>query len=119
MLAITEVRKSRRYPRASTPTGIWVSWKTGNRHGVSPIRTVGLGGMFIFEDDPLPEGSSLQLVFQVPGPAGSMSVRARAAVRTAEVGRGMGVEFIQMAPGERARLAQVMKKLAPAPPPVN
>jgi PilZ domain len=119
MLAVTEVRKARRYPRVTRPTGIWVSWRTGNRHGVSPIRTVGLGGMFIFEDDPLPEGTSLQLVFQIPGPAGSISVRARAAVRTAEVGRGMGVGFIQMGPDERARLAQLMKKLAPTPPPLN
>jgi len=112
MPEIAEVRKERRYPRGSTPTGIWVSWKTGARHGVSPIRTVGLGGMFIFEDDPLPEGTALQLVFQVPGPGGTKSsVHARATVRLAEVGRGMGVEFIQMAPTERARLAQLMKKL--------
>jgi PilZ domain-containing protein len=112
MPATAEARKDRRYPRITTPTGIWVSWKTGARHGVSPIRTVGLGGMFIFEDDPLPEGTALQLVFQIPGVKGSnATVHARAAVRLAEVGRGMGVEFIQMAPPERLRLAQLMKKL--------
>jgi len=102
-------RKERRYPRVTAATGIWVSWKTGVRHNVSPIRTVGLGGMFIFEDDPLPEGTMLQLVFKLPG--GKDTVRARAAVRLAEVGRGMGVEFIQMAPPERLRLAQLMRKL--------
>ena len=116
MLA-TAVRKERRYPRVTTATGIWVAWKTGARHNVSPIRTVGLGGMFIFEDDPLPEGTMLQLVFQLPG--GKDSVRARATVRLAEVGRGMGVEFVQMSPAERARLSQLMKKLTQATSRVN
>ena len=106
-------RKERRYPRVTRATGIWVSWKCNTRRNVSPIRTVGLGGMFIFEDDPLPEGSVLQMVFKVPGGQDKDSVRARAAVRLAEVGRGMGVEFIQMAPTERLRLAQLMKKLLP------
>jgi hypothetical protein len=105
----TAVRKERRYPRVTAATGIWVSWKTGARHNVSPIRTVGLGGMFIFEDDPLPEGTMLQVVFKLPG--GRDTVRARATVRLAEVGRGMGVEFIQMSPMERNRLAQLMRKL--------
>lgn len=110
MPATTEVaRKERRYPRITAATGIWVSWKTGVRHNVAPIRTVGLGGMFIFEDDPLPEGTMLQLVFKLPG--GRESVRARATVRTAEIGRGMGVEFTQMAPPERIRLTQLMRKL--------
>ena len=105
----TAVRKERRYPRITAATGIWVAWKTGLRHSVSPIRTVGLGGMFIFEDDPLPEGTMLQLCFQLPG--GKESVRARALVRVAEVGRGMGVEFVHMNPTERLRLAQLMRIL--------
>ena len=105
----TAVRKERRFPRVTAATGIWVSWKTGVRHCVSPIRTVGLGGLFIFEDDPLPEGSTLQLVFKVPDK--KETVHARAVVRLAEVGRGMGVEFIHMNPTERLRLAQFMRKL--------
>ena len=107
----TEDRKERRYPRVTTATGIWVAWKTATRHNVAPIRTVGLGGLFIFEDDPLPEGTMLQLVFKVPGGKEKDTVHARAAVRLAEVGRGMGVEFLHMNPTERLRLAQLMRRL--------
>jgi len=100
-------QRQRRYPRASSANALFVVWKSPSRKNVSPVRVVGLGGMFIHEADPPPPGTLLQLLFETP--AGR--VRARAAVRSAEVGRGMGVAFIEMRQEERARLANLLKHL--------
>ena len=99
--------KPRRYPRASPPQRVLVAWRSASRNNIARFSTVGLGGMFIHEADPPPVGALLQLVFDTP----NGQVRARATVRTAQAGRGMGVEFTQMRPEERARLAHMIKKL--------
>jgi hypothetical protein len=99
--------KQRRYPRAALHKGIAVAWKSGTLQGVARISMVGLGGLFIHEPNPPPVGAILQLLFQVAGG----EVRARAAVRSAQAGEGMGVEFTNMRQEERARLAQLMKEL--------
>ncbi|HKO04798.1 MAG TPA: PilZ domain-containing protein [Candidatus Acidoferrales bacterium] len=102
-------QRQRRYPRASSAKNMFVAWKSPSRTSISRISVVGLGGMFIHEADPPPPGTLLQLLFETP----VGQVRARAAVRSAEVGRGMGVEFMQMRQQERARLANMIKHLLP------
>jgi hypothetical protein len=99
--------KPRRYPRASPAQPILVAWRSAARNNIARISCVGLGGLFIHEADPPAPGEALQLVFETP----NGQVRARATVRTAQAGRGMGVEFIQMRQEERARLAYMIKKL--------
>jgi hypothetical protein len=99
--------KPRRYPRAPLRKGLLVAWKSGARQGLARISTLSLGGLFIHEPNSPPAGTLLQLVFQVPGG----EVRARATVRSAEAGEGMGVEFTNMGQEERARLAKLMKDL--------
>jgi hypothetical protein len=88
---------------------MFVAWKSPARKSISRISVVGLGGMFIHEADPPPTGTLLQLLFETP----NGQVRARAAVRSAEVGRGMGVAFLEMRQEERARLANMLKQLVP------
>jgi PilZ domain len=97
--------KQRRYPRASPAKPMLVAWKSPVRKSISRISCVNLGGLFIHEDDPPPPGAMVQIFFETP----NGQLRARATVRTAVVGRGMGVEFIRMRPEERARLAQMIK----------
>jgi len=101
------VPRQRRYPRALPPKTILVAWKSASRKNIARVSSVGLGGLFIHEADPPPPGVMLQIFFETP----TGQVRARAAVRSAEVGRGMGVEFIQMRQDERARLALMIKEL--------
>jgi hypothetical protein len=99
--------KQRRYPRASSPKPIFVAWQSSTRKSLSRVSTLGLGGLFLHDSDPPPPGTPLQLFFEVPGG----QVRARGTVRSVEPGRGMGVEFTQMRQEERARLANMIKKL--------
>ena len=99
--------KQRRYPRLSPAKPFLVAWKSPVRKNIARISNVGVGGLFIHEEDPPPPGVLLQIFFETPGG----KVRARATVRTAVVGRGMGVEFVKMGQEERARLAQMIRQL--------
>lgn len=90
----------RKYPRIRPPKGMWVGWKSPGRTGTSCVENMGLGGLFLKVANPLREGSMIELIFDLPGG----EVRARALVRRSVPGRGMGVQFIQMRPDDRARL---------------
>lgn len=97
----------RRYPRVRFRKGMVVAWQTERGRTVSPVGTVGLGGLFIEEKEPPPVGATLRLLFDVPGG----EVRARAIVRHVQPGEGMGVEFVHMRIEDRARFSQFIKKL--------
>jgi hypothetical protein len=99
--------KQRRYPRVTPPKTIQVAWQSSGRKGVARISIFGLGGLFLHEPDPPPAGAPIQLFFEIPGG----QVRARGTIRSVEAGQGMGVEFKQMDPQERARLANMIKGL--------
>jgi PilZ domain len=98
----------RRYPRVALPKGMLVAWQHSDGRSVSRVATLGLGGLFISTPDPLPVGTLLKIVFDVPGG----EVRARATVKNAKAGKGMAVAFIEMGYADRARLDQLLKKLA-------
>ncbi len=98
--------KKRRYARASPPQTLVVAWRTPTRNSIARISCVGLGGLYIHEQEPPPPGAVIQLLFETP----NGQVRARATVRTAQPGRGMGVEFVQMRQEERARLAHMVRQ---------
>jgi hypothetical protein len=106
-MSATVFSKPRRYPRASPAQPSLVAWRSPTRNNISRFTSLGLGGMFIHETNPPPSGALLQLIIETP----SGQVRARATVCTAESGRGMGVQFTQMGPEERSRLAYMIKKL--------
>ena len=99
--------KSRRYDRVSLPKGMLIAWQSSGERNVSRIATLGLGGLFIYTEDPPPRGEIIKLFFEVPGG----DVRARAVVRDSQPGKGMGVEFTAMGSEERARLHQLLKRL--------
>jgi len=58
--------------------------------------------------DPAPVGTFVKIVLDVPGG----EVRARAIVKNMKAGQGMAVAFIDMGYADRARLGQLLKKLA-------
>ena len=84
-----------------------MAWRGGAKYGVDKVTSISLGGLFIPVTDPPEAGAVLTLLFDVPGG----EVRARAVVRYAVPGRGMGVQFINMGFDDRARLYQLLKKL--------
>ena len=75
------------------------------------LRVVNLseGGLFLACDAPLAAGTVLELTFR-PAP-GAPEVQALAAVRwVSDAPRGMGLEFVRLAEGERARIRGVVER---------
>jgi hypothetical protein len=85
-----------------------VAWQHVGGRAVSRVSTLGLGGLFITTKNPPSLGTLLKLIFDVPGG----EVRARAIVKNVKAGEGMAVAFIEMGYADRARLDQLMKRLA-------
>lgn len=100
-------RPTRRYPRVSLPNGMSVSWYGGDLQLFSRVKTLGMGGLFISTTDPPPVGTKIRLAFDVPGG----SVRADAVVRDIIPGEGLGVEFTQIALGDKLLLQKLLNRL--------
>ena len=68
--------------------------------------TIALGGVYLHTLTPLAKDATTELILRLP--AGK--VRIRAVVRRSLPGRGMALEFVQMAPEDRARLNQFLSQ---------
>ena len=107
----------RKYPRFRPPKGMWVGWKAPGQTATSKMDSMGMGGLFLHAEKPPSPGSTIELLFDLP----TGEVRARAVVRRSIPGKGMGVQFIQMRPEDRAKLNQYLlrqeaaEKEPPAP----
>ena len=99
------------------PKGTWVAWKSLGKTTTSRMETMGLGGLYLHDANPPAEGSTIELIFNLP----TGQVRARAIVRNTHPGKGMGMQFVQMQPEDRAKLHQFLSRqaaeAAPAPAP--
>jgi curved DNA-binding protein CbpA len=71
------------------------------------VDTIGLGGVYLNALQPLAKGSVTDLILGLP----TGKVFTRAVVRRSLLGRGMGLEFVQMASEDRARLNQFLLQL--------
>lgn len=98
---------SRRYERISLPVGMFLAWYGGGDQQSSRVQTLGLGGVFLGACNPPPVGTTLRMVFEVPGG----TVRADGIVRSVVPGKGMGVEFVKMGPLDRILLDRLLKRL--------
>ena len=98
---------TRRYERIVLPKGMEVAWYGGGQQQVSRVKTLGMGGVFLCGSITLPVGSTLMLVFQVPGGM----IQAEATVRNVVPGEGMGVEFVKMNEQNRGLLEHLLKRL--------
>lgn len=99
--------KTRRHPRISLPNGMTVAWYGGGIQQVSRVQTLNSGGLSLSADITRPVGSSLMLVFEVPGGV----VQAEAIVRNVIPGKEMGLEFTSMGSHARALLDDLLKRL--------
>jgi hypothetical protein len=84
-----------------------VAWYGGGDQQVSRVKTLGMEGVFLSGSRVRPVGTSLRLVFEVPGGI----VQAEAIVRSVLPGEGMGVEFTEMNPQDRVLLERLLKRL--------
>lgn len=99
--------KARRHQRISLPNGMSVAWHGGGVQQVSRVKSLNSGGLSLTASITRPVGTSLTLVFQVPGGI----VQAEAVVRSVSPGREMGLEFISMGPQARALLGDLLNRL--------
>lgn len=99
--------KARKYPRKQLEKGIIVAWQNSGGRYVGRAKTLGMGGLFIEANEPPAVGSYLQVLLDTT----EGEVRARAVVRAAVAGKGMGIEFVGMDPAARAHLHSLIKKL--------
>ena len=97
--------KTRRHHRISLPKGMTVAWYGGGIQQVSRVQTLNSGGLSISASITRPVGTSLTLVFEVPGGV----VQAQAVVRNVSPGKEMGLEFTSMSPQARALLNDLLR----------
>lgn len=102
-----ETAKFRKYPRLAAPKGLWVAWKSSAQTTTSRAVVMGLGGLFLHAPQCPSDGSTLELIFDLP----SGQVRGRAIVRDSIPGKGMGIQFVQMKPEDRAKLHRFLTAL--------
>lgn len=98
----------RRHPRSLPPPNIFVAWQTGVQQAVSRLGSMALGGLFIRTPNPAPVRSMLRILIETA----SGDLRARVLVRRTVPQQGMGVEFIAMTQEDRARLVQLLRRVA-------
>ncbi len=99
--------RTRRHQRISLPNGMFVAWYGGGDQQVSRVKTLGMGGVFLSVSRVRPVGTSLRLVFEVPGGI----VQAEGVVRNVSPDEGMGVEFTKMNPQDRVLLERLLRRL--------
>jgi PilZ domain-containing protein len=87
---------------------LFVAWQIGMQQGVSRLTSLALGGLYIRTATPAAERSMLRVLIETP--AGDL--RARVLVRRMVPKHGMGVEFIAMTQEDRARLVQLLRRMA-------
>ena len=89
------------------PKSAVVAWKTAERHEVSRVKTIALGGLFIRTKNPPKAGSTIQMLIVTP----RGYLRTRANVRDVIAGEGMGVAIVSMEPEDRGKLERWLKQL--------
>lgn len=99
--------KTRRHQRISLPKGMTVAWYGGGIQQVSRVKMLNSGGLSVLGDITRAVGSTLMLVFEVPGGV----VQAEAVVRNVKPGKEMGLEFTSMGSHARALLDDLLKRL--------
>lgn len=100
---------NRRYTRIATPKGVWVAWQEGDRHEISRVLDLNLGGLFITTQHPLAIGTFVSILLSVP----EGEIRGRAVVRNTTP-QGMGVEFAELREQDAVRLQRLIARLLPA-----
>lgn len=107
LMTTQSASQARRHPRISLPKGMAAAWYGGGDQQVSQVKTLGMGGLLLSTSRARPVGTSLRLVFEVPGGV----VQAEGVVRNIAPGEGMGVEFTKLGPEDRVLLERLLTRL--------
>ncbi|MGA7918806.1 MAG: DnaJ domain-containing protein [Candidatus Acidiferrales bacterium] len=98
----------RKHPRLKLAKELHVVWKCSGRQAVSRAQSISLGGIFLYTRNALATDSTIEVAIDLCGRV----VRARGTIRYFTTGKGVGVQFVHMTPGDRAKLDQFLSKHA-------
>lgn len=90
-----------------SPEGLTASWQTTTQTIVSPVDTIGLGGLFLRTNEAPAVGTNVRLTIKIP----KGEVKARAVVKSVTPDEGMGLGIIFMSPLDRHRLSTFLKQV--------
>lgn len=93
--------------RVEATKDVWVYWECSHRKDVSRVRNVGMGGLFLETPHRFATGLMAKLHFLVD----EGQIRAEAAVRHMEPGKGLGMRFTAVHQQDGAQLAALMNPL--------
>lgn len=97
----------RRAARVDAGDGIYAFWSCDGREGLSRVRDVSLGGLFIESPVEQDLGASVKLDFL----AGEGQIRANAVVRHVRPGKGAGLKLIAINDQDCQRLAGLIQRV--------
>jgi hypothetical protein len=97
----------RRFQRVDTPQGVWVFWRCGRNEDTSRVGDLGVGGLLIETPRVFPADAPVELHFLVE----DGEIRANAAVRYAQRGRGIGLQFKSIRGEDQIRFSAMIKRL--------
>jgi tetratricopeptide (TPR) repeat protein len=95
-----EPSNRRKYPRIRASKEMRVRWKSDGKTRASRLEDVGLGGLYLHTVNPANQGTTIDLILDLP----TGQVSARAIVRRSTPAKGMGLQFVLMTPDDRAKL---------------
>lgn len=98
-------------PRLAVSAGNYVIYTEGS----GTIRDLSLGGVFIEDRDPLPEGTTFGFDLRL----GNETVPMRGIVRRSMPGLGMGVQFQNMSHNTLNKLERFLTQTIKNPPPAK
>jgi len=96
----------RLYSRVQT-SSVWVYWNCDRKADVSPVRDMGVGGLFLKTPQLKLVGSVVNLHFLVQ----EGQIRADAVVKYVKPGDGVGMKFAAVSQQDRSRLVALMTRL--------
>lgn len=93
--------------RVEATDEVWVYWECSHRKDVSRVRNLGMGGLFLETQRPLPKGQKTTLHFLV----NEGQIRAEAAIQHVTPGKGLGMRFTAVHQQDRVPLAALLTRL--------
>ena len=94
-------------PRADADDGVHVFWYCNGRGNLSRVRNLNMGGVFVETPIRKDLGASVELYFLVS----EGQIRAKALVRHAQTGDGLGLKFTALHDHDRLHFGALMRRL--------
>ena len=103
----TALYSRRATPRAEADDGVYAFWCCNGGTGLSHVRDLNMGGIFL--ETPLQKdlGTSVELYLLV----GEGQIHAKALVRHLETNHGLGLKFTALSEQDRLRFAALMRRM--------